>query len=552
MQRYNIPTRGIEVVIDAGQSAKQQFSYRDDWKGVEVAINERKRDHATMPVKPSIEQLLDYNEAKDFQNNTHADNRLDAQPFLTDHKAPIAPDDAPRRAPIELVTTKKRRPVRYFVTRSVALAATLAAVGNIPVHSKVSSPADYPLLSDQHLSNQLLIPAMPQETFVGFASEIMPLATEGKWKLRQAKQGDTLDSILKDLKLTITKEDLFAADPAIAKQLNKLEKGARLLVQTNENTLTQLLYITRKKEVFIVAKSETSDSYVGKWDNNALESDTRYESFTLKNPLHYEVSKKGLPMSIARQITKIFAKDVNFRRLSPSDTVTVIFDEFRLHNDIIYTGYIKAAKFEHHNKSIKRVRFVRNSGKVGYLRPDSDLELKKIAFDRRPVKRGRLSSHYGFRRHPVFGSRRLHAGTDFAAPRGTPIYATGDGRVKFVGRKGGYGKTVMLKHAGGITTLFGHMSRYKKGLRNGQRVSRGEVIGYVGSTGTSTGNHVHYEYSVNGRKKNPMRVALPSTGILTKTEMKNFKKIAKSMTSELQKASETAKVDRNLRTEFGG
>lgn len=551
MQRYNIPTRGIEVVIDAGQSAKQQFSYREDWKGVEVAINERKRDHATMPVKPSIEQLLDRNEIKNSQNDAQADNRLDVQPLLTDHKAPIAPDDTTRRAPIELVATQKRRPVRYFVTRSVALAATLAAVGNIPVHSKVSSPSDYSLLSNQQLSDQLLIPAMPQETFVGFASEIMPLATEGKWKLRQAKQGDTLESIFKDLKLTTATEELFT-DPAIKKQLNRLDKDARVLVQTDENTLTQLLYVTKKKEVFIVAKSETGDSYVGKWDNDALESSTRYESFTLKNPLHYEVSKKDLPMSIARQITKIFAKDVNFRRLSPSDTVTVIFDEFRLHNDIIYTDHIKAAKFEHRNKTIKRVRFARNSGKVGYLRPDSDLELKKVAFDRRPVKRGRLSSHYGFRRHPVFGSRRLHAGTDFAAPRGTPIYATGDGRVKFVGRKGGYGKTVMLTHAGGITTLYGHMSRYKKGLRNGQRVNRGEVIGYVGSTGTSTGNHVHYEYSVNGRKKNPMRVALPSTGILTKTEMNDFKKIAKSMTSELQKASETAKVDRNLRTEFGG
>lgn len=546
MQRYNVPTRGIEVVIDAGQSAKQQFSYRKDWKGVEVAVNERKREHATMPVKPSIEQLL----AQD-EHPLHINDSESARAEKQTAAINSIPKDAVPRAPIELVTDEKRRPVRYFVTRSVALAAALAAVGNIPVHSKVNSPLDGQFTANQSLSDQLLIPAMPQETFVGFASEILPMATEGKWKLRQVKHGDTLNGIFEDLKLSTTTDALFANND-IKKQLKALTKDARLLIQADDGSLTQLLYITKKKEIFIVAQSESGDSYVGKWDNDALESSTRYETFTLKNPLHYEVSKKGLPMSVAREITKIFAKDVNFRRLSPNDTVTVIFDEFRLHNDIIYTDHIKAAKFEHRNNTVKRVRFTRNSGKIGYLRPDSDLELKKVAFDRRPVKRGRLSSHYGFRRHPVFGSRRLHSGTDFAAPRGTPIYATGDGRVKFVGRKGGYGKTVMLNHSGGITTLYAHMSRYKKGLRNGQRVNRGEIIGYVGSTGTSTGNHVHYEYMVNGRKKNPMRTALPSTGILTATEMKDFRKLAKSMNSELDKASATAKVDRNLRTEFGG
>ncbi len=146
----------------------------------------------------------------------------------------------------------------------------------------------------------------------------------------------------------------------------------------------------------------------------------------------------------------------------------------------------------------------------------------------------------------------MHSGIDIAAPRGTPIYATGDGRVKFVGRKGSYGKTIELSHSGGIVTRYGHMSKYKPKLSRGAKVKRGDVIGYVGSTGRSTGNHVHYEFRVRGKAVNPKTVKLPTKGVLTAREMKSFKRLAKNMRYQLIRLRDTASIDRNVRRQFGG
>lgn len=230
----------------------------------------------------------------------------------------------------------------------------------------------------------------------------------------------------------------------------------------------------------------------------------------------------------------------------------MIFEDYYYQSERIFTDKVLAAEFNHRDNIHQRIRFTLNDNKALYLKPGDDLEIKQVAFNRRPIRGGRLSSGFGMRRHPVLRKRRMHAGADFAAPRGTPIYATGDGSVKFVGRRGGYGKSIEIRHGYGVTTRYGHMSKYKKGLGRGDKVKRGEVIGYVGSTGRSTGNHVHYEFRVNGKPKNPMRVKLPKKGILTKKEMKDFQRLSKNMSYQLIKLRDTASIERNVRRQYGG
>jgi murein DD-endopeptidase MepM/ murein hydrolase activator NlpD len=143
-------------------------------------------------------------------------------------------------------------------------------------------------------------------------------------------------------------------------------------------------------------------------------------------------------------------------------------------------------------------------------------------FIRTPVDFTRISSYFGKRKHPVLNKMKNHHGVDYAAPRGTPIKAAGDGKLIFVGRKGGYGKTVIIQHGGKYSTLYAHMSRIKPGMHRGKRVRQGQTIGYVGSTGRSTGPHLHYEFRVNGVHRNPLRVRLPDAAPISAKYKSDF------------------------------
>jgi murein DD-endopeptidase MepM/ murein hydrolase activator NlpD len=508
MERYNLPNGGIEVVINDEQAGIEDTS---------GSVNTVSKNDSTGRIQPP--------------------------------------------------KTRKSRPFHYIATRSLMLVSVFAIVGNIPVHSKISDPNSYSgevvldtleedteeqiASASSHTANTLEL-ALPSgesvETYAGHAVEPLPSAQEGDWELHQIVRGDTLGDILEPLKVSTTSADLMA-DESVQKELSNLKADRKILLQVKEDKIEQLIYATGKRKAFIV--SARNGKYTGKWDNELFEEQHNRVAFTIRNPYHYEASKAGLPKSISRQLVKIFKNQVNFRNIQIGDQVSTIFEDYFYQSERIYTGKVLAAEFNHRNNIYQRVRFVLNKDRTMYLEPEGDLALKEVAFARYPVK-GRLSSGFGNRWHPVLGKRRMHSGIDIAAPHGTPIYATGDGRVRFVGRKGSYGKMIELRHGDGITTRYGHMSQYKKGLSVGSSVKRGDVIGYVGSTGRSTGNHVHYEFRVNNVAKNPRSVELPTKGVLTAKEMKSFKRLAKNMSYQLIKLRETAAIDRNVRRQFGG
>ncbi|MBU0656468.1 MAG: peptidoglycan DD-metalloendopeptidase family protein [Gammaproteobacteria bacterium] len=500
MKRYNLPVGGIEVVIPGDYKPKQKL------------------DHTTTKrIKPA------------------------------------------RPASAATAAASPHKHLRYIATRTLLLTCGLATLGNIPVYSMINSPEEGKILnlatqldnnSPAQVMKDLNLPAVAVESFSGYAVDVLPDARQGNWIMRSVESEDTLETIISKLELSKTAKALLE-NSNIQQELKDLKTGAHILVQIVDDQLLQLIYAKGKTNAYIV--SATDEGYAGKWESEAFAMADSRIAFTVKHSLQKDGKAAGLSNSVIRQISQVFHKDMDFRKgVKVGDKVGVIFEDFRYQGESIYTDKILAAEYTSRKNTWQRIRFTLEDGKTDYFRPDGDSELKRTAFDRKPIEGGRMSSGFGMRRHPVFGLRKAHAGTDFAAPRGTPIHATADGSVKFLGRQGGYGNVVELRHRNGITTLYGHMSAFKEGLGSGEKVTRGDVIGYVGSTGTSTGNHVHYEFRINGEPQNPMTADLPEVGIMSATEMRKFKNFASSMTQQLADLRKLASLDKPLKDQSGG
>ena len=196
-------------------------------------------------------------------------------------------------------------------------------------------------------------------------------------------------------------------------------------------------------------------------------------------------------------------------------------------------GHILAAEFSAQGRTYRAIRYTDDEGNYSYYTPTGESMLG--TFLRSPVEFSRISSRFGKRKHPISKKWRAHKGVDYAAARGVPIRATADGKIIHAGRKGGYGKTIILRHAGRFTTLYAHMNGYAKGMRTGQRVKQGETIGYVGSTGYSTGPHLHYEFRFDGVHRNPLTYKTPKASSVKPELKSHFLEVASSWEVELDK-----------------
>lgn len=235
---------------------------------------------------------------------------------------------------------------------------------------------------------------------------------------------------------------------------------------------------------------------------------------------------RGVPDQVIYQLVDVLEWDVDFARdLRKGDSFSLLYEELHVDGRRVRTGNVLALEFrpQRAGDPIRAFRYTDSNGDTDYFTPDG--RPLRREFMRNPLRFTRISSRFSKSRlHPVLRIRRPHRGVDYAAPRGTAVRATGEGRVSFAGRKGGYGKTVLLTHGNGYTTLYAHLSRYAKGVRKGARVRQGQVIGYVGSTGIATGPHLHYEFRINGVHRDPLKVELPLAAQLDATELKKFQR----------------------------
>ena len=243
---------------------------------------------------------------------------------------------------------------------------------------------------------------------------------------------------------------------------------------------------------------------------------------TIKNSLYIAAKEVGVPAPILMELIRIYSWDVDFQRgIRTGDRFEVLFEtlftedgEFARYGNVLYGNLILRGK----QKALYRYRT--SKGLIDYFTTNGQSARKALL--RTPINGARLTSGFGKRRHPILGYNKMHRGMDFAAPRGTPIYAAGNGIIIKRGRKRGYGNYIRIRHNSTFSTAYAHLSRYKRGVRQGTRVRQGQIIGYVGSTGRSTGPHLHYEILKNNRRINPVKLKMPSGKRLTGKELARF------------------------------
>jgi murein DD-endopeptidase MepM/ murein hydrolase activator NlpD len=344
---------------------------------------------------------------------------------------------------------------------------------------------------------QVALPALPA---AGDASEIY-------WREARIERGDTIASVLQRLQIDDASANQVLMRSREARALYRLIPGRTLRAQTTAAGQllalrylngTQLLKIDREGDALLV------------WEGAAdVETRVHMRSGEIRSSLFAATDAAGMSDAVAVQIAEVFSTDIDFHRdLRKGDRFAAVYEVQYHQGEPVKTGRLLTAEFVNQGKTFQAVWFDNPDGEGGYYTLDGK-NIRK-AFLRSPLEFSRISSGFSMSRfHPVLQTWRAHKGVDYAAPTGTRVRATGDGIVEFVGRQGGYGNLVVLRHQSKYTTWYGHLSRFAPGLQKGRRVSQGELIGFVGSTGVATGPHLHYEFRTNNVHQDPLRVAMP-------------------------------------------
>tara|TARA_B110000116_G_scaffold114341_1_gene99375 strand:- start:123 stop:1469 length:1347 start_codon:yes stop_codon:yes gene_type:complete len=280
-----------------------------------------------------------------------------------------------------------------------------------------------------------------------------------------------------------------------------------------------------------VKRNEKGEYEVSKNKRN-IQKKIIVKSGKINSSLFVDGNRIGIPQKVLAELIRIYSFDIDFQRdIWQGDTFELMYDQFLTeYGDIVHEGDIQYAKITLRNIEIPLYKYTTNKGNIDYFNTKGKSVRKTLM--RTPIDGARLSSRFGKRKHPILGYTRIHAGVDFAAPHGTPIYAAGNGSIIRIGRNGGYGKYIRIRHNGTYQTAYAHLSNYARGMRKGKRLKQGQIIGYVGSTGVSTGPHLHYEVLRNGKKINPRSVKIPSGENLKGTELNNFINLRKKIDSK--------------------
>ena len=351
--------------------------------------------------------------------------------------------------------------------------------------------------------------APPQEASLGFSTIDVVVM-----------RNDTMDRLFRRLELNLADLAMLRNLPDLRSQVDKLKPGELLRFKYRDGELMGLERKLSDSETLQVIRDE--NGFSTNVLENPLEVHTRTASATIDSSLFQASAEAGLSDRVAFDLAEIFQYDIDFvLDIQAGDRFTVVYEEVFQDGEPLRIGNILAAKFVNAGREYRAVRYVDSQGRGQYYSPDGK-SLRK-AFMRSPVQFSRVSSRFNLsRKHPVLNRIRAHKGVDYAAPTGTPVRAAGEGRVRFVGRQGGYGNVIELEHGSGVVTVYGHLSRFAPKLRRGQRVELAQVVGYVGSTGLATGPHLHYEYRVRGVHKNPQTVPLPDAEPIPSAERERF------------------------------
>ena len=340
------------------------------------------------------------------------------------------------------------------------------------------------------------------------------------------KSGETFDQILEDYK--IDNKEIIKIKNSLKKKVDLNKLNTKQIIQftldkTNNKIEEFIFQISNTQKIYLKRNIE-NDKFTNEIKSIKLEKKIIYEENIILQSLYKAATDKNIPANVIIEFAGIYGFQVDFQRdIRQKDKFHVMYEIFlNEKKEIVETGEILFANLKLNGQDNSLYYFDKEGSEGHY---DKNGKSVKKALMKTPINGARLSSPFGMRKHPIDGFNKMHKGTDFAAPMGTPIMASGDGVIKKAGWCGGGGNCIKIKHNSTYQTVYAHMSKFARGIKSGVRVKQGQTIGYVGSTGKSTGPHLHYEVIVNGKKVNSQKLKLPSGKILKDKERKLFETI---------------------------
>ena len=442
----------------------------------------------------------------------------------------LSPDPAQKDWLYGLSSARLPAVFRVIVAAGVALLAGFQLGGQITNTGAASSPVPAHAIAYAHTVDAGKVSPAPEavDPFETLVLDIQP--------------GDTLDSLFRESGLSlIDLAEILQLDQA-RQNLHVLRPGDTISVRHDGSTVLEIERDVGIGQTFMVQRNDapsdtklngTGRTFRAETVDLPLERRTVTAGGRISTSLFEAAASSGLSEKAVMKLADIFAWDIDFvRDINTGDEFSLVYEELWRNGKKLGEGDILAAEFTNRGGRFTAIRFEEADGRTAYY--SSDGRPMRKAFVRVPVSFTRISSKFNpNRRHPVLNTIRAHQGVDYSAPTGTPVHASGDGKVIFRGWKSGYGNTLILQHGGNITTLYGHLSRFAKASDYGTKVRQGEVIAYVGATGLATGPHLHYEYRKNGVHLNPQTVILPPAEPLRGNELMAFQSTAQPLLARI-------------------
>jgi hypothetical protein len=424
--------------------------------------------------------------------------------------------------------------ITHTTTATIATPDQIAAInaGTPIAELTIDLPVNYPPVNYPPVESATVVARSPTDTPMNLATQAIAAPKEQFTSVKHTvKKGESLGIIFNKKSLDLSLPYKISQHET-AKQLVSLSIGKELQFKLDdEQRLRQISYPIGALERLDV---HFKDDDIVAADIQTLPFTTTQKTISadIDSSLYVSALDAGLSNNLIMEMIRIFGWDVDFALdIRKGDSFHVIHTEHRMNGNKLADGDILAAEFTTQGQTYRAIRFEDQQGNASFYTPEGESMLG--TFLRSPVEFSRISSRFGKRKHPISKKWKTHMGVDYAASRGTPIRATADGKVVSAGRKGGYGNTVVISHAGRFSTLYAHMKGFAKQIRSGSQVKQGQIIGYVGTTGYSTGPHLHYEFRVDGVHRNSLTYKTPKASSIEAGLKAEFDLLASSMNAQL-------------------
>jgi len=396
---------------------------------------------------------------------------------------------------------------------------------------------------------ELAVPALSRDESTAIPNLASDLTQVGDgydgWDVVTVRRNETMGDIFQRLGLGASAVHEVVNLSARTQELARIFPGEQFAVQVQDGKLTGLQFDADESHRVVITRSKSG--LQESVSTRQLETRVRYAAAEIRSSLFGAAQQADISDLMIMRLADAFNFDIDFAQdIRPGDRFSLVFEEIWRDGEKLRDGNILGASFVNGGKRFEVFRFTDSAGRTDFYGADG--RSRQRAFIRTPVEFTRISSRFSLaRKHPILGRMRAHRGVDYAAPTGTPIKAAGNGAVKFIGTQGGYGNVVILQHGQKYTTLYGHMSRFAKGLTRGSKVAQNQIIGFVGMSGLATGPHLHYEFHVGGQYRDPLSIDLPVADPLSGALMARFRRDVAPLVAQIKTLEGTmlARADLN-------